>query len=126
MYIIPFLSNSATPGGSPIPAPYNSPLSSAPNTCTPCRLVNFNIQIGGSNIFNEAQNYNMQFYNNNFLSLMSHINGNSLKSKFFGGQITKSMWENGYGTYVINLEKVDDLVKDNLMKSFQYYLKWIQ
>ncbi len=50
---------------------------------------------------------------------MSDINGNSLKSKFFSGQITKSMWENGYNFYSINLEKVTDEITDSLMKSFQ-------
>jgi hypothetical protein len=50
---------------------------------------------------------------------MADINGNSLKSKFFSGQITKSMWENGYNVYAINLEKVTDEITDSLMKSFQ-------
>ena len=114
LYIIPFLSNTAT-----IPSPFNSPISSSPITCTPCRLKNFNIQIGGQNIFGEPQNFNYQFYNNNSLSIMADINGNSLKSKFFSGQITKSMWENGYNVYSINLEKVTDEITDSLMKSFQ-------
>jgi hypothetical protein len=114
LYIIPFLSNTAT-----IPSPFNSPISSAPITCTPCRLKNFNIQIGGQNIFSEPQNFNYQFYNNNSLSIMADINGNSLKSNFFSGQITKSMWENGYNVYSINLEKVTDEITDSLMKSFQ-------
>jgi len=114
LYIIPFLSGSAT-----VPSPFNSPISSAPITCTPCKLKNFNIQIGGGNIFTEPQNFNYQFYNNNALSLMADVNGNSLKSKFFSGQITKSMWENGYNVYSINLEKVTDEIFDSLMKSFQ-------
>ena len=114
LYIIPFLSHTAT-----IPSPFNSPISSAPITSTPCRLKNFNIQIGGQNIFSEPQNFNYQFYNNNSLSIMSDVNGNSLKSKFFSGQITKSMWENGYNVYSINLEKVTDEITDSLMKSFQ-------
>jgi len=50
---------------------------------------------------------------------MADINGNSLKSKFFSGQITKSMWESGYYVYSINLEKVQDEITDSLMKSFQ-------
>ena len=114
LYIIPFLSGSTT-----VPSPFNSPLSSAPITCTPCRLKNFNIQIGGQNIFSEPQNYNYQFYNNNALSIMADINGNSLKSKFFSGQVTKSMWESGYGVYCINLQKCTDEITDSLMKSFQ-------
>jgi hypothetical protein len=114
LYIIPFLSGSAT-----VPSPFNSPISSAPITCSPVRLKNFNIQIGGQNIFSEPQNFNYQFYNNNSLSIMADINSNSLKSKFFSGQITKSMWESGYNVYTINLEKVTDEITDSLMKSFQ-------
>ena len=114
LYIIPFLSSSAT-----MPSPFNSPISSSPITCTPCRLRNFNIQIGGQNIFTEPQNFNYQFYNNNALSIMADINGNSLKSKFFSGQITKSMWESGYNVYTINLMKCTDEITDSLMKSFQ-------
>ena len=114
LYIIPFLSGSTT-----VPSPFNSPISSAPTTCTPCRLKNFNIQIGGQNIFTEPMNFNYQFYNNNVLSIMADINGNSLKSKFFSGQITKSMWENGYNVYTINLQKCTDEITDSLMKSFQ-------
>ena len=114
LYIIPFLSGNAT-----IPSPFNSPISSSPISCTPCKLKNFNIQIGGQNIFSKPQNFNYQFFNNNNLSIYGDINGNSLKSKFFSGQITKSMWENGYNVYSINLEKVTDEITDSLMKSFQ-------
>jgi len=50
---------------------------------------------------------------------MADINGNSLKSKFFSGRITKTMFENGYNAFSINLEKVQDSIQDSLMKSFQ-------
>jgi hypothetical protein len=114
LYIIPFLSGSTL-----FPSPFNSIISSSPISCSPCRLRSFNIQIGGQNVFTEPQQFNYQFYNNNALSLMADVNGNSLKSKFFSGQITKSMWENGYNVYSINLEKVSDEISDSLMKSFQ-------
>jgi len=115
LYIIPFLSSPTNA----FPSPTNSPITSAPITCSIARLRNFNIQIGGSNIYNEPQNFNYQFYNNNTLSIMADINGNSLKSKFFSGQISKSQWESGYNVYSINLEKVQDEITDSLMKSFQ-------
>ena len=115
LYIIPFLSSSTNA----FPSPTNSPISSAPITCSIARLRNFNIQIGGMNIYNEPQNFNYQFYNNNTLSIMADINGNSLKSKFFSGQISKSQWESGYNVYSINLQKVQDEITDSLMKSFQ-------
>jgi hypothetical protein len=112
--IIPFLS-----GGGVFPSPFNSPISSAPTTCSPCRLRNFNIQIGGSNIFSEPLNFNQQFYLHNNLNIMANVNGNSLKSKFFSGQISKSMFENGYNVYSIDLQKVQDELQDSMMKSFQ-------
>lgn len=118
LYILPFLTGSSA--NTSLKSPYISPLSSAPNTTTPCRLKNFNIQIGGQNIFVEPQTTNNQFYHNNYLSLVSKVNGNSSKSQLFGTQITKSMWEQGYTSYVINLEKVADEVTDSLMKSFQF------
>jgi hypothetical protein len=115
LYIIPFLSSPTNA----FPSPTNSPISSAPITCSIARLKNFNIQIGGTNIFSEPQNFNYQFYNNNTLSIMADLNGNSLKSKFFSGQISKSQWETGYNVYSINLQKVTDEITDSLMKSFQ-------
>ena len=57
--IVPFLSGGA------FPSPFNSPISSAPITCTPVRLKNFQIQIGGVNIFSEQLSFNYSFYNNN-------------------------------------------------------------
>jgi hypothetical protein len=74
LFIIPFLSS---PTGA-FPSPTNSPISSAPVTCSIARLHNFNIQIGGVNIFSEPQNFNYQFYNNNALSILADLNGNSL------------------------------------------------
>jgi hypothetical protein len=116
LYIIPFLASST----GAFPSPTNSPISSAPNTCSVCKLRQVQIQIGGQNLFNEIQSYDYQFYNNSTLSLMSETNGNSLKSHFFGGQISKSQWSNGgYGVYCINLQKASDEIQDSLMKSFQ-------
>jgi hypothetical protein len=116
LYIIPFLSGSGT-----VPSPFNSPISSAPITCSPgCKLKNLNIQIGGQNIYTESQSFDSQFFVNNALSIMADVNGNSMKSKFYSGQINKSMWSNGgYNVYSINLQKCADSIQDSLMKSFQ-------
>ena len=114
LYIIPFLSSPTNA----FPSPTNSPISSAPVTCSITRLRNFQVSIGGQNIFSEPQNFNYQFYNNNALSIMADVNGNSLKSKFFSSQITRTMWESGYNVYSINLQKITDEISDSLMKSF--------
>ena len=118
LYIIPFLAQS-TVVGKTYPSALTSPFSSAGTTCTPCRLKNFNISIGGQWLFSEPQNYNYNFYNNNALSIVSDINGNSVKGNLFAGQISKSMWENGYNVSYINLEKVSDIILDSTMKQFQ-------
>ena len=118
LYIIPFLAQS-TVVGKTYPSALTSPFSSSPTTCTPCRLKNFNISIGGSWLFSEPQNYNYNFFNNNALSIVSDINGNSLKGNLFSGQISKSMWENGYNVTYVNLEKVSDIILDSTMKQFQ-------
>ena len=65
LYIIPFLASLT----GAFPSPTNSPISSALITCSVAKLKKFNIQIGGQNIFTEAQNFDYQFYNNNSLSL---------------------------------------------------------
>jgi hypothetical protein len=123
MYIIPFFASSSM--ANPVNlSPYQQCLSSAPNTCSPCRLSNLQVQIGGQNIFVEPQAYNFHFYNNQILSLLGEkYNGNSLKSRFMGGQIKKSDWEKAYGVYAFNLQKVNGETEDNLMKSFQIQFK---
>ena len=118
MYIIPFLSS-----GTSYPISYQSLLSSAPNTCSLCRLSNFNIQIGGVNIFSEPMQYINQFYIHNVLPLLAQENGNSIKSQFFSGQISKSMWEKAYNVHSLDLRRVADEVQDSQSKSFQLTFK---
>jgi hypothetical protein len=98
--------------------PYQSPLSSAPNTVSLCKLNRVQINIGGNPIFMNPLQYNTEFYINHVLPLISKTNGNSLKSSMFSGQITQSDWEKCYGVYVFDLEKVADELQDNIAKSF--------
>lgn len=117
LYIIPFISKTAK-----YPEPYKSPLSSAPVTCAPIKLKNVMVQMAGENIFQEVQTTNNQFYINQYMALMSHVNGNSFKAynKDFGTQINRTLWEaGGYNTFVINLKKVSDDTADSIIKSFQ-------
>ena len=95
LYIIPFLSSIAAVAtvSSAYPSALLSPLSSAPNTATPCRLKNFQITVGGGQpIFSEPQAYNHSFYNSNAMSIISDVNGNSPKSAIFASGISKSQW----------------------------------
>jgi hypothetical protein len=123
MYIIPFFNNNPNSMNCGL-SPYQQCLSSAPNTCSPCRITNLQVSIGGNNIFVEPQAYNFHYYNNQILSLLGDkYNGNSLKSRYFGGQITKTMWEKAYGVLAFNMQKVSGEVEDNLQKSFQIGFK---
>lgn len=118
MYIVPYLSAKAN-----APVSYRSPLSSAPNTCSFCRISNCNLQIAGQNIFIEPLQQINQFYNNNVMQLMANINGNSMKSKFMSGQITSTMWQKAYNVFAFDMKKVEDEVQDNVLKSFQINFK---
>jgi hypothetical protein len=113
MLIFPFLSKNMA---CKVPV-YQQCTSSAPNTVSPVRLMNFQIKRGSQNMFTDKQQYNFHFYNNHYLP-MECINGASLKSSFFSGQITKSQWENCYGVYEFDIQGVLDEIQDNLPKSF--------
>ena len=118
MYIIPYLSSKTN-----APVSYRSPISSAPTTCSFCRISNCNISIGGQNVFIEPLQQINQFYNNNVLPLIANVNGNSMKSKFMSGQITSTMWQKAYNVFTFDMKKVEDEVQDNVLKSFQINFK---
>jgi hypothetical protein len=113
MLIFPFLSKSL---GGKVPV-YQQCSSSAPNTVSPVKLINFQITKGSQNLFTDKHQYNFQFFNNHYLP-MECVNGASLKSSYFSGQITKSMWERCYGVYEFDLTGSLDQIQDNLPKSF--------
>ena len=117
IYILPFFSAKDRS-----PVTYKSPLSSAPNTVSFCRLSNFNIRIAAQNVLIEPLQYNTQFYINNLLPLLAQNNGNSYVSDYFSGQVTKSMWEKCYNVYSLDITRVVDEVTDTASKSFQ--LEW--
>ena len=117
IYILPFFSAKQN-----APVTYRSPLSSAPNTVSFCRLSNFNIRIAAQNVLIEPLQYNTQFYINNLLPLLAQNNGNSYVSDYFSGQVTKSMWEKCYNVYSLDIRRVVDEVTDTASKSFQ--LEW--
>jgi hypothetical protein len=122
IYILPYLSDynglnflNAVVSNSP----YTSPLSSAPNTNSFVKLRDLRLQIGSSNILNEPQQYNHQFFEHNALELLNRTNGNSIKSDFFSGRVNKTMFEKCYNAYVFNLARVEDEVSDNQPKSIK-------
>ena len=123
MYIVPFLSASNL--GSAVKSaqvvPYQSLTSSAPTTCSPCKLRNFQLMCGGSPMFITPLQFGHEFYNNSALQLLakSVANGNSYKSQFISGLVSRRMFDLAYGVYAFNVEKVPSVEQDNQQKSFQ-------
>jgi hypothetical protein len=115
MYVIPFLS---AVSGSNVISPYTSPVSSAPTTCTPNRIKDMYLKVGNVSIFPQAMNLTYDFYLQNVVENYGKMNGNSLKSAFKSGLISKDMWERCYNVYVFNLEMVASEVFDDKIRLF--------
>jgi hypothetical protein len=118
IYIVPYLA----PIGATSVMSLQSILTSA-NQCSLCRLSSFQISVGGMPILSEPLQFNNQFYLNNLMPLLANQNGNSFKSDFMSGQISRSMWEKAYNVYSLDLRRVQDEVQDNQSKSFQLQFK---
>ena len=116
LYLVPFASGA--PANAGVVRPYQSPVSSAPTTCTPCRLENTQIKLGGSNIYPEPINYTYENYNEHIFELLGTFNGNSSKSNFKSGLIAKNMYESCYGVPRYNIEKVLSQTSDDKSKQF--------
>lgn len=111
LYIIPFLSNqnSVASGGTinKIVYPYQSPLSSAPNTCSILKLKNFNILINGKSLFSQQPLFSpTHFYDQNYkyLNSLDYSYDNADRNPLKSGRITKSDFIKGpYGVYVVDI-----------------------
>lgn len=129
LYIIPFLSNqNKTANGSLMLSPFQSPLSSAPNTCSLCKLKNFNILLGGASIFSQQALYTPHhFYDENYryLNALDYSYGNSQANPLKSGRITKSDFIKGpYNSYIVDLESFVEDADDEVAKSLG--IQWIK
>jgi len=128
LYIIPFLSNqNKVPAGTMMISPFQSPLSSAPNTCSLCKLKNFNILLGGASIFSQQALFSpAQFYDENYryLNALEYSYGNAQGNPLKSGRISKSDFIKGpYNVYMVDLENYVDDVDDEVAKSLG--IQWI-
>jgi hypothetical protein len=111
LYIVPFLSNqnTSTDRNAFMVSPFQSPISSAPTTCSVCKLRNFNINLGGQPLFSQEVLFMpSHFYDENYIFLNSadYSEGNHRSNPLKSGRITKSMWVNGcYNVYCVDLKK---------------------
>lgn len=98
---------------------YQMVFDSAPATCCPnASLTAFNVQIGGSNVFNLDQ----QFQFSQFMDEFTHINAlcGSQDTGLNSGLISSYAWLNGYRFYVVDLSRrlrpEDKLAKSILIR----------
>lgn len=107
LYIVPFLSNQMVTNGYNMVVPYQSPISSCPNTSSICRLRNFNILLGGESLFPQEPLYGpTMFYDENYYLLNSKEFSfdNSPSNPLKSGRIKKSDWIGCYNTYIVDLK----------------------
>ena len=129
IHIIPFFSNKNTTGtfnGNTNPLmlePFKSAVSSAPTTCSPCRITDFNIKVGANALFSSPLKYTHEFYEQHKLNLLGKINGNSNKQEImYSGLINKDMFEKCYGVYSFNLQNITNESLDDEPKDI--FLTW--
>lgn len=120
LYILPYLSAS---GISTACDPRQSLISSAPNTCSLCRLINLNVQLGSVNVFSSPISYQFNHYYNSALIVQGFSNGNAYKADTMSGRVKYSDFNSCYGAYVIDLERVSDEVSDDTIKNIQLTYK---
>ena len=98
--------------------PMASPFSSAPGTCCPqARLINFNVLLSGTNLYQNA--YTMNF--ESFLQELRQCNclNGGLDLGISNGLISQSDWENGYGFVFVNLDRKDSQANDDISRTIQ-------
>lgn len=95
---------------------YQSPFDSAPGTTAPLgSIYNFNVQVGGRNIFQQNFNYDFENFNNE-IAHINAINGGETLG-ITSGLITADMWSNAYRYHVADIsrrEKSEDIVPKSI------------
>lgn len=113
--IVPFLNSGVT--GQNSFSPFQSVFDSAPGTSSPSiALTQFNIQVGGINMFVQNENYDHESFLNE-LSSINAINGN-LTTGLTSGLIDKAAFEYGYRYYVCDVGRRLP-AEDTVQKSIQ-------
>lgn len=120
LYILPYFSNK---GVAKACDPRQSLISSAPNTCSICRLINLNVQLGSVNVFSSPISFTFNHFYNSTLIMQGLSNGNAYKSYEMSGRVKYSDFAKCYGAYVIDLERVTDEVSDDTVRNIQVTYK---
>ncbi len=97
--------------------PSATPFSSAPFTTAPyAKILNFNVQLNGQNIWSQTKKYTYESY----VETMSQLALDGRQFRSFGissGLISKSDWENCYTYYYVDLNRAKFSEDDNISKS---------
>jgi len=137
MYIIPILSNGDTQKtnkstsvfynidngvatGPTMLLPYESPLSSCPNTFNKgLKLYNLQLKVGTQPVYPVELREENDFYHQMLLSYFAEKDdGNSIQSGFNATQLTYDRFRNGYGVYVLDLVQTTDPIQWSTAKTF--------
>lgn len=122
LYIIPYFVSKPTPATF-VPV-YQSLVSSAPTTCSPCKLTNFMVSLSSVNVFAVPVAQSHEFFINNNLISQAQINGNSFSSAMVSGQVPFSQWASGsYQVYEVLLDRAIDQIADNENPTIQVSFK---
>lgn len=96
-------------------SPVVSPFTSEPSNTSPLmKITDYNIQLGGENIYAQNLQYGFQQYQNE-VSCLNALSGNQ-DSVVSSGLINQEMWMNNYRYYYTDLSRK---LQDNQMKSVQ-------
>jgi hypothetical protein len=106
LYIIPMLSNtsSTSAGASTMIAPYASPVSSCPNTCSFFKLADLQIRTPGGNVFlYEVPKFSHMIYDHIIYPSLGKVSGNATNALYKSGLVTPEMFDKAYGVIRIDL-----------------------
>jgi hypothetical protein len=93
---------------------YQSPFSSSPaTTCPDASITNFNVLVGGQNIFQQNFNYDFEAFKNELQSVNA-VNGGVVDG-LTSGLISYKDWSRAYRYYVADVARRLPHEKDNLM-----------
>jgi hypothetical protein len=122
IYILPFFSEASkcNNGTAQMLAPWKSCVSTAPTTCSYCRVSDLQIRIGNKTMFVDRPQYLYEQYDNLAYRSFGGFAGNATNCIFKNGLVTKEMWQKCYGVIKVDIadqelpEHFDASVKPNV------------
>ena len=104
MIICPYIASTANGnenGGTPF-SPLVSPFSTEPSTVSPHCIQNFNVALGGMNVYQQNISYGYEHFMNE--TTVYGVNGNKITGSL-SGRISQLDWSNNMGYIVVDLSR---------------------